>query len=112
MTMESVILAIRTNMLIGGARIDPRFRELAHRPLCSRVSAAGCPSIPSIPSFPPIASFFQFRQFRPFYVPSLVRRTFTALWSYPDVCSGNGPEYTEMEAREAFNRMMREHGWF
>jgi len=50
MTMESVLLAIRTNMLVGGARIDPRFVH--------------------------------------------------------------GPEYSEAEAREAFNRMMQQHGWF
>lgn len=48
MTIESVLIGIRTNMLVGGARLDPR----------------------------------------------------------------NKHDYSEMEAREAFNRMVREHGWF
>ena len=48
MTIESALLSIRTNMLVGGARID----------------------------------------------------------------HGNRHDYSEAEAREAFNRMQREHGWF
>jgi len=48
MTMESVLLAIRTNMVVGGARLDTRTKA----------------------------------------------------------------DYSEAEAREAFNRMVREHGWF
>ena len=48
MTVESTLLSIRTNMIAGGARLDPRFTH----------------------------------------------------------------DYSEMEAREAFLRMQREHGWF
>jgi len=48
MTMESVLLGIRTNMLIGGARLDPH----------------------------------------------------------------NKTDYSEAEARVAFERMVREHGWY
>jgi len=48
LTMESVLLGIRTNMLAGGARIDRSRRD----------------------------------------------------------------DYSEAEAREAFNRMVREHGWY
>ena len=40
MTMESVLLAIRTNMLIGGARIDLRYRARAAFPrACVRAMA-------------------------------------------------------------------------
>ena len=48
MTIESVLLAIRANMLVGGARLELR----------------------------------------------------------------NQQDYSEAEAREAFNRMVREHGWY
>jgi hypothetical protein len=48
MTVESVLLAIRANMLVGGARLDLR----------------------------------------------------------------NKADYSEAEAREAFNRMVRDHGWY
>ena len=48
MTIESVLIGIRTNMLVGGARLDLRIKH----------------------------------------------------------------DYTEAEARDAFNRMVREHGWY
>ena len=100
MTMESVLLAIRTNMLIGGARIDLRYRARAAFPrACVRAMAVSqCPL--STPS-------------------ACARHTPLRFAAHPTLTSlpsptraGNGPEYSEAEAREAFNRMMREHGWF
>lgn len=114
MTIESVLLAIRTNMLTGDARIDPRFRMLPQYPAsccrclasCYRLLASGrwlqasenC-CVPLVADYIDLTLGWMHIALVCIEPPSPLRL-------------GAGPEYTEEEAREAFNRMMREHGWF